>query len=367
MNFGVPKEVRPFEFRVGLTPAAVDTLVRAGHTVFVERGAGLKAGFRDEDYTAFGAQIVYSAKEAYGRADVVIKIGRPTEDEYDNFRPQQTILSFLHLAVASPDLVSILEKEEITAIGLETIETDEGTLPVLMTTSEIAGRMAPIIAGDLLGSFKGGRGTLLSGIPGTPGAEVVIIGAGVLGKNSARAFRSLGAQVTMLDKDYKTLQEIDEMFKGQITTLFATPHNITKTISFADVLVCNAALPGGKAPTLVTRDMLRLMNRRAVILDLAINSGGNVETSRPTNLADPSFVEEDIIHYCVPNVPSRVARTGSHAFANSVLPYLLEMGRSGLEGAINMMPDLRRGVNTLKGKLAHPRVAKTMGKEVEVK
>jgi len=199
MNFGVPKEIRPYEFRVGLTPAVVDSLVRARHNVFVESNAGKHAGFSNENYEKMGAKIVYSSKEAYGRADVVVKVSRPTEEEYDFYVPQQTILSFLHLAVASPDLLSRLKKDQITAIGYETIENDDGMLPVLLTTSEIAGRIAPTIAGGLLSSVIGGRGILLSGIPGTPAAAVVIIGAGVLGLNAARIFHNIGAQVTMLD------------------------------------------------------------------------------------------------------------------------------------------------------------------------
>lgn len=366
MNFGIPKEIRPYEFRVGLTPAAVYSLVRAGHQVFVESNAGKHAGFSNENYEKMGAKIVYSSKEAYGRADVVIKVGRPTEEEYNYFVPQQTILSFLHLAVASPDLLSRLKKDEITAIAYETIESDDGNLPVLLTTSEIAGRLAPTIAGGLLSSVIGGRGILLSGIPGTPAAAVVIIGAGVLGLNAARIFHSTGAQVTMLDISPKALQTVDAFFCGKVTTMFANPHNIAKVVSFADVLVCTAAVPGGKAPTLVTREMVKTMQRRAIILDMAINSGGNVETSRPTTLEDPHFIEEDIIHYCVPNVPSRVARTGSHSLSNAILPYLLEVGELGIHSVIEKMNDLRRGLNTFEGKLVNPLVAAALGKNAEV-
>jgi len=366
MNFGVPKEIRPYEFRVGLTPAAVDSLVRNGHKVFVESGAGKHAGFSNENYEKMGAKIVYSSKEAYGRADVVVKVSRPTEEEYDFFVPQQTILSFLHLAVASPDLLTRLKKDQITAIAYETIENEDGNLPVLLTTSEIAGRIAPTIAGGLLSSVIGGRGILLSGVPGTPAAAVVILGAGVLGTNAARTFHNIGAQVTMLDISAQALQKVDAYFGGRVTTMFANPHNIAKVVSFADVLVCTAAVPGGKAPTLVTREMVKTMQRRAIILDLAINSGGNVETSRPTTLEDPHFIEEEIIHYCVPNVPSRVARTGSHSLSNAILPYLLEMGALGIHNAMEKIADLRRGTNTFEGKLVHPLVAAALGKKAEV-
>lgn len=367
MYFGVPKEIRPLECRVGLAPAGVDTLIRSGHTVFIESGAGRKAGFPDNDYQAVGAQIVYSAREVYGRADVVVKIGRPTEEEYDNFRPSQIIFSFLHLAVASPDLMDILREKQITAIGYETMQTDDGILPVLQTTSEIAGRMAPIIAGELLDSIKGGRGILLSGVPGTPSATVVIIGTGILGTNAARVFHNLGAEVTLIDNSMAALQKADTLFNGKIGTMYANPHNITKAVAFADVLICTAATPGGRAPILVTREMLNLMSRRAVVIDFAINSGGNVETSRPTTLADPSFLEAEIIHYCVPNVPSRVARSGSYAHTNAIVPYLQDIGGKELLQVIKKRPALKRGINTFEGKLVHPVVAAALGKKVEQK
>ncbi|RMF55112.1 MAG: alanine dehydrogenase [Calditrichaeota bacterium] len=365
MNIGIPKEVRPLEKRVGLTPPAVDALVRAGHTVIVEHEAGLEAGFKDEDYLSVGAQIVYSHKEACGRADMVVKIGRPTEEEYPCFHRHQIIMSYLHLAVASPDLLEVFEKEEITAIGYETIQTDEGRLPVLEVTSEVAGRMAPIIAGELLDSIAGGRGILISGIPGVAPAAVVVLGGGVLGFNAARAFYNMGAQVMVLDKDRDILRMIDNYFNGKISTMLSSPHNIAKAVSFADILVCAAAVPGGRAPTLVTREMLTKMRPKAVILDYAINSGGNVETSRPTTLANPWYLEENIIHYCVPNVPARVARSASYAFSNAALPFVLEIANEGITQAMKHQPALRRGVNVFEGKLIHAQVAAAMGKKAE--
>lgn len=366
MNFGVPKEVRPLEYRVGLTPASVDALVKAGHQVFVEQGAGLSAGFRDRDYQAVGGDIVYSTPEAYGRADVVVKVTRPTRDEYDGLRPDQVLLAFLHLAVASPDLLQALRDHQVTAIAYETIEADDGTLPVLLPTSEVAGRMAPIIAGELLESVDGGRGILLSGIPGVPPADVVILGAGVLGTNAARAFLGLGAEVTVLDKDLRALQGLDRVLNGQASTMLANPYNITKAVSFADVLVGAVAVPGARAPVLVSRSMVRSMSSRAVIIDFSIDMGGCVETSRPTNHVDPSYIEESVIHYCVPNVPARVARTASYALANAILPYLLDIGAQGIRIALDTHEDLRRGVNVFEGRLAHPGVAAALGREVEV-
>ncbi|RMG67364.1 MAG: alanine dehydrogenase [Calditrichaeota bacterium] len=366
MIFGVPKEVRPFEYRVGLTPATVDNLVRAGHQVYVEKSAGLNAGFRDRDYEAVGAKILYNASETWGRSDVIVKVARPTEEEYVRFRKGQTLLSFLHLAVASSDLLEALRENEITAIAYETIETGDGRTPVLLTTSEVAGRLAPIIAGQLLESSSGGRGILLSGIPGAPPAAVVVIGAGVLGSNAARAFYSLGAEVTVLDQSIAALQRIDTLFHGHVATMVANPYNIAKAVSFADVLVCAVAVPGGRAPILVTRTMLQSMRPRAVIIDFSINSGGCVETSRPTTLATPSYMEEGIIHYCVPNAPAMVSRTASYALSNSVLPYLLAIGQHGIPTVFEVVPELRRGVNLLDGKLTHPGVANALGVDVEL-
>jgi alanine dehydrogenase len=364
MNFGVPREQRPREYRVGLTPAAIDALVKAGHSVFVEREAGSGAGFDDEAYRRVGGQIVYTASEAYRRAETVVKVARPTNDEYAHFRTGQTILSFLQLAVASADLLEAFQEREITAIGYDTIQTDGGRLPVLLPTSEVAGRMAPIIAGQMLQSAGGGRGILLSGIPGVAPATVVIIGAGMVGRNAARAFHGLGAEITILDKDLHALQEVDNIFQGRVATLVATPYNIAKVVAFADVLVGASSVAGERAPILVTREMVKTMRPRTVILDFAIDSGGCVETSRPTNHVNPTFVEEGVIHYCVPNVPALVGRTASYALSNAVLPYLLRIGEQGLDGAVDGCAELRRGINTRHGQLVHPAIAAALGKEI---
>jgi alanine dehydrogenase len=361
-SFGVPKEVRPREDRVGLTPAAVDALVKAGHQVFVEVEAGSGAGFPDEAYRAVGGQIVYNAKEAYKRADVVVKVARPTDVEYNHFRTGQTLLSFLHLAVASPDLLQAFEQWALTTIAYEMIQDEGGALPVLLPTSEVAGRMAPIVAGQLLQSIGGGRGILLSGIPGVPAAAVVVLGAGILGMNAARAFYGIGATVTVLDKNLQALQRIDECSGGRIPTMIANPYNIAKAVAFADVLIGAAATPGERAPLLVTRAMVKSMRPRAVILDYAIDSGGCVETSHPTNHANPSYIEEGIIHYCVPNVPALVARTASYALSNAMSPYLLLIGEQGVEGALQSCAELNRGVTTHGGQLVHPTLSAVIGR-----
>lgn len=365
MNFGVPKEVRELEHRVGLTPAGVHTLVQVGHNVFVEWGLGDGAGFSDENYRSVGATIVYSAEEAYGRADVVAKVTRLTAAEYKYLRQGQTILSFSHMAVASRDLLEALEAHGITSIAYEMIQTGDGELPVLSTSSEVAGRLAPVIAGEHLSSTRGGRGILLSGVPGVPPAAIVILGAGKLGSSAARAFLGIGAQVTVLDRDPAKLRRIDEMSDGRATTLFPSAYNVRRVVEFADVLLGAVLVPGERSPVLVTRDMVRKMRPRSLIMDLSIDQGGCVETSRPTTHRDPTFVEEGIVHYCVPTVLARVARTASHALLNASLPYLFNIGQLGVDKAIEKDPALAKGVNTWHGRLVNQHIAHALGVQVE--
>ncbi|MBI3998209.1 MAG: alanine dehydrogenase [Armatimonadetes bacterium] len=361
MDFGVPREVWSGENRVGLTPAGADMLIRTGHRVYIEQGAGAAAGFADLAYLAINAQVVYSAEEAWRRAQVVVKVAPPTVDECGFFQGQ-ALLSFLHLAVASTDLLNALRGDRITAIACEMIQTDDGACPVLHPMSEVAGRMAPVIAGSLLetmiavssGDEARGRGMLLGGIPGIPPANVVILGAGVVGRNAARAFLGLGAQVTVLDQDIARLRRLDEESGGRIVTMLATAYNIGKAVSFADVLIGAVYVPGQRAPLLVTRDMVRSMRPRAVIIDFSIDQGGCVETSRPTTHRAPIYVAEDVLHYCVPNVPARVARTSSHAWTNAVLPYLLMIGEVGVEEALRISRPLRRGLALYRGELPEP-------------
>jgi alanine dehydrogenase len=379
MKFGVPKEVRDLEMRVGLTPAGVQALVQAGHTVHLEGDAGAGAGFSDENYRQAGAHIVYSADEAYGRADVVLKVTRPAAQEHGLFRNGQVIFSFLHLSVASPDLLEALVSREVTAVAYEMIQEPDGLRPVLLPMSEVAGRLTPIIAGQLLMSTHpqrgsmgraplgtgGGRGSLLSGIPGVPPAAIVILGGGVLGSNAARAFLGLGAQVTVLDANVKKLQRLDDMFGGHVNTMISNEYNLERAVQFADVLVGCVLVPGRRAPVLVTRDLVKRMRAGSVIIDFAIDQGGCVQTSRPTTLRDQTFVEEGIIHHCVPNVTATVARTASYALTNAAVPYLLSLGACGLPAVFEREPGLASGVNLYQGRLAHPEVAAALGREVE--
>ncbi|HSG15294.1 MAG TPA: alanine dehydrogenase [Anaerolineae bacterium] len=367
MEIGVPKEVRDLDTRVGLTPAGVLGLTQAGHTVYVERGAGAGAGFSDEDYRRAGSQIVFSAAEAYGRADIVAKVTRPAAQEHVLFRPGQTIFSFLHLSVASPDLLEALATHEITAIAYELIEDDDGIRPVLQAGSQLAGRLTPIIAGQLLTSVQppAGRGILLGGLPGVPPAAVVILGAGVLGTSAARAFLGLGAQVTVLEKDVQKLQQLEEALDGRVTTMISNAYNIERTVKFADVLLGAVMIPGRRSPVLVTREMVRSMRLGSVIIDFSIDQGGCVETSRPTTLRDQTFVEEGVIHHCVPNFTAAVSRTTSYAVTNAALPYLLAVADEGPLGALSHEPALVKGFNLYQGGLANKEVAAALGREVE--
>lgn len=364
MDFGVPREVRDLESRVGLSPAGVFTLTRAGHAVYVEAGAGIGAGFSDENYREAGGHIVYSAQEAYGRADVVAKVTRPTADEHALFRPGQTIFSFLHLPVSSPDLLEALTEREITAVSYELIEEADGTRPVLLPASIVAGRMAPIVAGRLLRSDYNGRGILLSGLPGVPAAAIVIVGGGTLGSNAARAFIGVGAEVTVLDTDPVRLQWLFDTLNGRVNTMFANELNLKRAVRFADVLIGAVSKSGRRAPMVVSREMVKQMRSGSVIIDYAIDEGGCVETSRPTTLRNTTYVAEDIIHHCVPNMTAAYGRTTSYAITNAALPYLLAVGEGDVQTASQQLPALGRGLTLVNGRLVHPAVAQGLGKSI---
>ncbi|MCP4539998.1 MAG: alanine dehydrogenase [Chloroflexi bacterium] len=359
MNIGIPKERRELELRVGLTPYGVDLLTRAGHTCYVEKDAGLGSGFTDYHYEKTGGRIVYSGEEVYGRADLVLKAVRPTEEELDWAREGQIIAGFLHLAAARRHRVEMMLEKNITAIAYETIEEDDGTLPILRTMSEVAGRMAPQLAATFLQSDHGGRGVLLSGVPGIPPARVAIIGGGVLGTSAARNFLGLGAEVFVLDRDLERLREMDQEFGGRINTMVAYPFNIARVARFAEVLIGAILTPGARVPIVITREMVRSMKRGAVILDFSIDQGGCVETSRPTTLRDPVFVEEGVVHYCVPNVPGAVPRTATHAFNNAAWPTMRNVAEVGLEQALEDAPALVRGIAVKDGKIVNEALAAT--------
>lgn len=356
MNIGIPRERRPDENRICLTPAAVELLVAAGNRCYMERGAGAGAGFRDDDFARIGASIVYSGEEVYGRADLVLKVARPTSEELQWLREEQAVMAFWHLASASPDNLETLLKRRVTAIALESIQAEDGSLPVLRPMSQIVGRMSAFLAAGLLRNDRGGKGIMLGGVPGVPPAEVVILGAGNVGTNAVRAFTGMGATVYVLDRDLTKLERIAESFPHAIT-MISHPLNLRKVVRFADVLVGAVLVPGQRAPVLVTREMVREMRPRSVILDIAIDQGGCVETSRPTSHRNPIYVEENIIHYCVPNIAGTVGRTATHALANAVYYFVSQVAAEGVVTAMAHNSAIARGVVTHAGQVIAPGLA----------
>jgi alanine dehydrogenase len=352
MNIGIPKERRPFEFRVGLSPAGVEILCQQGRPCYVEHEAGIGAGFRDLDYEQAGARIVYSPEEVYGRADLLLKFARPIQEELEWLRSGSILAGWLHLASARQDKLDVLLEKKITAIAYEQIQLPDGSLPVLRPLSQIGGSMAAQIAARLLQNNYGGKGILLGGIPGVPPAEIVILGAGVVGTNATRSFIGMGAHVTILDIDIAAIQRVSERFP-QVVTMMATQRNIERACSYADVMVGAVLVPGARTPVLVQGDVLRKMKPRSVIIDVSIDQGGCFATSRPTTHEQPTFIEENVIHYCVPNMSSVVARTATHAFVNAAMLYILEVANLGVEAAIAKNPAIAAAVNTHAGAQRH--------------
>ena len=353
MNICIPKERRDSEYRVGLTPAGVHLLSQAGHTVFIEHEAGLGSGFSDYDYQKSGGQIVYSGEEIYGRADLLLKVVRPTEQEFDWMREGQTLMGFLHLAAGRPGKVEKLLNKNITAIGFEIIQEDTGRLPVLVPLSQVAGRMVPQVAATLSQNNYGGNGFALGGVPGVPPANVVILGGGTVGRMAARTFQGMGATVHLLDNKLETLQEIDQEFNGQISTMVSYDFNIEKVCSFADVIIGAILKPGSPTPVIVTREMVKTLHSRSIIIDLSIDQGGCFETSRPTSHSNPTYLEENVIHYCVPNMTGVLGRTATHALNNASWPFVKEIAQVGVEEALEENSALRKGVYTHNGAIIH--------------
>ncbi|MFQ6104086.1 MAG: alanine dehydrogenase [Candidatus Glassbacteria bacterium] len=357
MVIGVPKELPLasgfLEKRAGLTPGGVRELTGRGIAVFVESGAGSGARFSDEDYRQAGANVVYSKEETYGRSDLVVKVEKPAEEEWGLLRERQAIMAFMHLVNAPKKFLDLLISKKITAIGYEIIQSDVGDLPILKPISQIAGKMSLQIAARLMESKGEGFGILIGGIPGIPPADVVIIGGGTLGYHAARTFYNAGARVFVLEKDQKRLEELDRLFGGGIVTAYSSERYLERMVSFADVLITAVLVPGAPAPVLVTREMVQSMKRGSVIIDFSIDQGGCVETSRLTPGEDFVFVMDGVIHYCVPNVSSNVARTASRALTHSTVPYLLEIAAGGLKDALLKDSSLQRGLYTCCGYAAN--------------
>ncbi|MEW6568349.1 MAG: alanine dehydrogenase [Chloroflexota bacterium] len=353
MIIGIPRERRPHEYRVGLPPSGVGLFLQNEHAVFVEHGAGVGAGFSDDDYAQAGAIIVYSDEEVYRRADLVLKFARPLREELEMMRPDQALMGFQYLAAARQDKLVLFQEKQLTAIAYEQIEEGDGYRPVLAPNSQLGGHMAVQVAARLMQNDFGGRGILLAGLVGVPAPEVVIIGAGMAGGTAALTFAALGAHVTALDIDLRKLQELKSRTSCHLVTMLATPYNIRRACSYADVLIGAVYVPGERAPIVVTRDMVSRMKRRSVIIDMAIDTGGCVETSRPTSHGSPTYVEEGVIHCCVPNMPGVLGRSGSYTLFNAAFRYLTAISRLGVDRAIESLPALERGLNTYRGKVRH--------------
>jgi alanine dehydrogenase len=356
MIFGVPNELSEYkdtlEMRVGLSPMGAQELIHYGATVYVESKAGEGAGFTDESYVKAGATIVYSKEEAYRRADIVLKVRRPQPEEYSFIKDGQVILGFMHLITSPREFIDIVKEKKITLIGYEIIQKDDGTLPLVIPMSEIAGKIAVQIAGRLLESRQGGRGILLGGIAGIPPAEVVILGGGALGRYAARTFAGIGANVYVLDLDRDKLDKLSYHMAGmKITTMFSTRHNIEKLVKFADVLIGAVQVPRKRTPILITKEMVKTMQKGSVIIDFSIDQGGFSETSKIAPQGKFVYTVDDVIHFCMPNATSLVARTATHTLTAGAIPFLRIINESGIERALRENKTLARGIYAEKGKI----------------
>ena len=361
MNFGILHESRLGEKRVCLTPNGARSLINRGQTVFVETGAGAASGFLDQHYIDKGAQVVFDHEEIYGRSDVLLRILPITEGSIKHMREGQTVFTFQHLSVSSSPVFQGLVDKKVTLFGMEIMEAENGSRPILQIMSELAGQMAPIVAGNYLGRDPMARGVLLGSVPGVAPASVVIIGAGTVGTAAAKTFVGLGAQVHVLDDDFDQLRKIRTLLGDRVTTIFANQSAIEKTLEFADVVVAAILKRGALTPHLITREMVRKMKDLAVFIDYSVDEGGASETTRPSTLSDPVYIDEGVIHYCVPNITSGINRTASIALSNVISKYLCLIAVQGLEKAIKDSFALNKGLYTLKGRNMQPVLNRNFG------
>jgi alanine dehydrogenase len=358
MIIGVPREIKDHEARVGVTPAGAKALVEAGHTVLVETHAGAQSGFPDHEYQDAGAEIVGEAGNVWGIAELVVKVKEPVEKEYVFFRTGLVLFTYLHLAPL-PELTDALLNSNVIGIAYETVRDRANTLPLLTPMSEVAGRMSVQVGASYLEKEKGGRGILLGGVPGVPPANVCIIGGGIVGTNAAKIAVGMGAHVTLVDVSLNRLRELDDIFAGRLHTLASNSYNVGKATREADLVIGGVLIPGATAPKIVTRAMVSKMKKGAVIVDVAIDQGGCVETARPTSHSDPSYVVDGVVHYCVTNMPGAVPHTSTLGLTNATFPYLMRLANLGAEAALRQDPGLAEGLNVFKGTLTHRGVAES--------
>ncbi len=362
MIVGVPKETKADEYRVAMIPVGVEELTRAGHQVLLQAGAGQGSGISDDQYAIHGAEIVTSTAEIWKRADLIVKVKEPMPDEWPLLRPGQIIFTYFHFAADEP-LTRAVMQSGITAIAYETIKDARGNLPLLTPMSEVAGRMSIQEGAKYLERPFEGRGILLGGVPGVLPANVVILGGGIVGANAAKVAAGLGANVTILDINLDRLRYLDDVMPRNVTTLFSDRHNILDSLNRADLLIGAVLIPGARAPHLVRREDLKRMPPGSVIIDVAIDQGGCIETSRPTTHGKPTYIVDDVVHYCVTNMPGAVGRTSTYALTNVTLPYVLQLAKKGLDRALRENLALTHGVNIRQGKVTNPAVAATFGLE----
>ncbi len=361
MIIGVPKEVKDHEARVGLLPSGVKALIESGHKVLAQSGAGLGSSLPDEDYREAGAEIVPSAEALWSASDLVVKVKEPQPSEYPFLRPGLTLFTYLHLAPL-PDLTDALLQAKVNAVAYETIREQDNSLPLLTPMSEVAGRMAVQVGAQYLEAPMGGRGILLGGVPGVAPANVVILGGGVVGHNAAKMAVGLGAHVIIIEKNLNRLRELDDIYSSQVVTLASNVYTIRESLRHADLVIGAVLIPGASAPRLVRRDMLPLMKKGAVMVDVAIDQGGCFETSHATTHTDPIYFVDGVLHYCVSNMPAAVPHTSTFALNNATFPYLLELANRGLKGACAYSNAIREGVNTFEGNIVYQAVAESQGK-----
>ncbi len=363
MVIGVLREKKPQEYRVALTPSGAAELTGGGHSVLVEANAGTGSGFTDEEYVSAGASIA-SDDKIHSLADLIVKVKEPLPDEYSLFREGQALFTYLHLA-PNPDLIDMLLERKITAFAYETLE-DKGYLPLLAPMSEVAGRMAPMMAATYLQKAHGGSGILPSGVPGVAPARAVILGAGVVGMSAARVAHAMGMRVTIINRGIERLRKADDHFQGRVLTLPSTEFNIRKAVAEADILIGAVLIPGAKAPVLITRDMLATMRPGSVVVDVSVDQGGCVETTRPTTHDDPVYTEEGVIHYTVANMPGAFPRTSTISLTNSTLTYIKLIASLGPEKALREYASIRSALNTMNGHITHKGLAESVGRPCEV-
>ncbi|MFC4234645.1 alanine dehydrogenase [Thalassospira xianhensis] len=360
MLIGIPKEIKNHEYRVGLTPSSVREVTAHGHDVIIETNAGAGIGCSNDDYLAAGAKIVDTAAEIFARSEMVVKVKEPQKVEYEQLREGQLLFTYLHLA-PDPEQTAGLIKSGVTAIAYETVTDKNGGLPLLAPMSEVAGRMAPQVGAAALQKANGGRGMLLGGVPGVAPAKVVVIGGGVVGTNAARIAAGMGADVIILDKNVKRLTQIDDLFGPRIKTQYATIDDTEALVYDADMIVGAVLIPGAAAPKLIHKDQLSKMKPGSVIVDVAIDQGGCFETSKATTHADPTYIVDDVVHYCVANMPGAVARTSTFALNNATLPFTLALANKGWKKACQDDPHLAAGLNVHEGRITYEAVARDLG------